>query len=85
MVNRYILDELMKIDSDNSTSIFESLDILRDFKVELISDEKYDIIYRVKLSDILDSSFDNSTLLKLRNGGWSYDDNKEYLIKNMNI
>lgn len=81
MVSTYILDEIMKLPSDNSTMLMQSLHLLKSFKIELITNEKFDILYRVKVDDITNSDLENDTLLEIRNGGWEYDSNKEYIVK----
>lgn len=81
-LNKYILYEIMKIDSDNSTSLFNTLRILNGkVKVDLLSDEKYSLFYQAKISDILKSDLDTEDIIYLRNGGWELSENKNYIVK----
>ena len=45
-LNEYIIYEIMKLDSDKSTSLFNSLGLLNSkIKVDLLHDEKYNLYY----------------------------------------
>ena len=81
-LNQYILYEIMKVDSDNSTSLFNSLRILNNkVKVDLLSNENYSLFYQAKISDILKSDLDTEDIIYLRNGGWELSENKEFIVK----
>lgn len=81
-LNEYIIYEIMKLESDGSTSLFNSLKMLNEkVKVDLLSDEKYKLYYQAKLSDVLKSDIDADEIIYLRNGGWELSENKEFLIK----
>lgn len=81
-LNKYILYEIMKVDSDSSTSLFNSLRVLNGkVKVDLLSDEKHSLYYQANISDILKSDLDTEDIIYLRNGGWELSENKEFIVK----
>lgn len=81
-LNKYILYEIMKVDSDGSTSLFNSLNVLGNkVKVDLLSDEKHTLYYQANISDILKSDLDTDEIIYIRNGGWELSEDKESLIK----
>lgn len=81
-LNKYILYEIMKVDSDGSTSLFNSLRVLNGkVKVDLLSDEKHSLYYQANISDILKSDLDTEDIIYLRNGGWELSENKEFIVK----
>lgn len=81
-LNKYILYEIMKVDSDSSTSLFNSLRVLNGkVKVDLLSDEKHSLYYQANISDILKSDLDTEDIIYLRNGGWGLSENKEFIVK----
>ena len=80
-LNEYIIYEIMKLDSDNSTSLFNSLRVFGDIKVDLLHDENNVIFYQVKISDIIKNKLTTDDMIYLRNGGWELSENKEYIVK----
>jgi hypothetical protein len=85
MTNKYVLEELMKIPSTDTTSLFSSLNILRQYgDVILTQNENFDTIYQMSMDDLLSHDIDDDTLLKIRNGGWEISQNGNFLIKNLN-
>lgn len=81
-LNEYIIYEIMKLDSDKSTSLFNSLGLLNSkIKVDLLHDEKYNLYYRANIKDILNSDFDADNIIYIRNGGWELSEDKKYIVK----
>lgn len=81
-LNEYIVYEIMKLESDNSTSLFNSLNILEGkVKVDLLSDEKHKLYYQANIKDILKTDIDADKIIQLRNGGWELSDNKKHIVK----
>ena len=80
-LNEYIIYEIMKLESDNSTSLFNSLRVFGDIKVDLLHDENNVLFYQVKISDILKNKLTTDDIFYLRNGGWELSENKEYIVK----
>lgn len=81
-LNEYIIYEIMKLESDGSTSLFNSLKILNEnVKVDLLIDEKYKLYYQASLSDILKSDLDADEIIYLRNGGWELSEDKKFFVK----
>lgn len=85
MTNKYVLEELMKIPSTDTTSLFSSLNILRQYgDVILTQNENFDTIYQMNIDDLWCHDIDDDTLLKIRNGGWEISQDGNCLIKNLN-
>ena len=80
-LNEYIIYEIMKLDSDGSTSLFNSLRVFGDIKVDLLHDENNVLFYQAKISDILKNKLTTDDMIYLRNGGWELSENKEYIVK----
>lgn len=81
-LNEYIIYEIFKLDSDNSTSLFNSLNIFNGkVKVDLLHDEKNNLFYQAKIKDILKSDLDGEQLISIRNGGWELSEDKENVVK----
>lgn len=81
-LNEYIIYEIMKLESDKSVSLFNSLALLNNkVKVDLLQDEKFNLYYQAKIKDILKSDLDADNIINLRNSGWELSDNKEYIVK----
>lgn len=81
-LNEYIIYEIMKLESDKSVSLFNSLALLNNkVKVDLLQDEKFNLYYQAKIKDILKSDLDADNIISLRNSGWELSDNKEYIVK----
>lgn len=81
-LNEYIIYEIMKLESDKSVSLFNSLALLNNkVKIDLLQDEKFNLYYQAKIKDILKSDLDADNIISLRNSGWELSDNKEYIVK----
>ena len=82
MVNKYILDEIIKLPSNDSTPMLKTFHILsKCAHIDMVLDDNYDAMYRVKLEDILSSDLTNEELMLIHNGGWTYSKDNEYLVK----
>ena len=81
-LNKYIIYEIMKLDSDNSTSLMNGINVLNEkVKVDLLSSIDYKIYYQASIDDILKSDIDADTIIYLRNGGWELSEDKKYIVK----
>lgn len=81
-LNEYILREIMKVESDNSISLFNTLNLLYNkAKVDLLSDEKHVLFFQTKISDILKSDLETEDIIFLRNGGWELSNDEKSLVK----
>ena len=84
-LNEYIIYEIMKLESDNSTSLFNSLRVFGDIKVDLLHDENNVLFYQVKISDILKNKLTTDDIFYLRNGGWELSEDKKYIVKFLSV
>ena len=83
-MNKYFLYEIMKLDSDNSLSLTNSIVLLSKYvDVKLMNSEDNNLYYTCKVDDILKSNIDNEELIEIRNGGWELSNDKECLIKKL--
>jgi hypothetical protein len=84
MINRFILDEIMKLPPNgDDISLFSTLAILHrnQINVDLLTNEKNEIYYSVKVPSILLSEIDTDDLMDLRNAKWEYSEDKQFIIK----
>ena len=81
-MNEYIIYEIMNIESDDSSSLFNVLNLLNSkVNVDLLTNEKNEIFYNVNLSDILKSDLTMEDILYVRNGGWELSNDKKNIVK----
>lgn len=81
-LNEYIIYEIMKLESDGSTSLFNSLNILNGkVKVYLLHDENNNLFYQANIKDILKSDLDADKIILLRNGGWEISSDNKNIVK----
>lgn len=81
-LNEYIIYEIMKLESDGSTSLFNSLNILNGkVKVDLLHDENNKLFYQANIKDILKSDLDADKIILLRNGGWEISGDNKNIVK----
>lgn len=75
-MNRYVFDEIMKLPSDNSVSVSNSIvklfglvsiKLLNEMNTEF---NKCTLFYQVSINDILKSKITNDDLVFIRNAGW---------------
>lgn len=79
---RTVLDELMKIPSENTTTLFISISILQKYvPLRLINDGDNNIKYVGDVEDLLKSDVTNGELLQIRNGGWEYSEDKKQIVR----
>lgn len=84
MINNYILDEALSlpVTSENEISLFNTLEVAQRFvQVHLNMNEKYEPYYSINVDDLLKSNMAIDDLIKLRYGGWEYNEDKKLLIK----
>ena len=83
-VDRYIIEEIMKLECDNSVSHFNSFNLLNSKSfVELINGSDNNLFYRSSIDDIINSDISAEELILIRNGGWELDDSKQFLVKKL--
>ena len=83
-LRKYYLDEIMKLDSDNSIGLSNSVVKLEKYAdVVLKNDENNNLFFECKVEDILNSEISNEELIMLRNGGWEYNKEKNCLTKKL--
>lgn len=81
-IRKYLFDEIMKIEPDNSSSLVTTLQTIGEYaNVKLDEDEEFNLFYNAKVDDIIDSDITEEELLYVRNGGWEYNNDKKLLIK----
>ena len=82
---KYYLDEIMKLDIDNSSEnngMLNTLLMLRKYvEVKFLTNESNELYYQCEVNDILNSNISNEELITLRNNGWEYSKDKACLIK----
>ena len=86
MLNRILLDEIMRLTPDgDDISDFAILAIFGrfDIKVDLLTNDKNELYYSVRVPEILLSDIDTDDLISIRNGKWEYDDSKQCIIKKL--
>lgn len=86
MLNRIILDEIMKLPLDgDDISDFAILAIFTRYgiKVDLLTNEKNELFYSVKVPEVLLSDIETDDLVNVRNGKWEYNDSKQCIIKKL--
>ena len=81
-VDRYIIEEIMKLECDNSVGHFNSFNLLNSKSfVELINGSDNNLFYRCSIDDIINSDISAEELILIRNGGWELSKNKEFIVK----
>lgn len=82
MVNTYIFNEIMSQKSNHSITLSISLSLISNYttNIELLQDDKFNIYYRVLVSDLLKHDIDNDILLELNQGGWELSNDKKFLV-----
>lgn len=83
-LNLYILQEIMKIDIEDSQALsnLNSFALLQKYvTVNVVNDENYDISYQASVDDILKSSIDPMELITLRHSGWELSEDNKFLYK----
>ena len=83
-LNLYILQEIMKIDIEDSQALsnLNSFALLqKHVTVNVVNDENYDISYQASVDDILKSSIDPMELITLRHSGWELSEDNKFLYK----
>ena len=84
MMNRIILEEIMKLEPTNEFGIMSTVGTLSKYgKVDLIQDNKFNLFYQIKVSDILLSDITSDELINVRNGGCGIKKDKKFLIKKL--
>lgn len=84
MLNRFILDEIMKLEPNgDDISCFSSLAIFNryDLDVDLLTNEHNELFYSVKVPKVLLSEISTDDLINIRNAGWEYSEDKQFIIK----
>jgi hypothetical protein len=84
-LNEYIIYEIMKLESDDSTSLMNGLNKLKDIKVDLLQTEDYKLFYQTSIKDILNTDLDGEDIIYLRNGGWELSEDKKYIVKFLSV
>lgn len=82
-LTKYYIEEVMKLDSDGSTSLMNGLARFKHkLNVEMKLDEKtYDTYFSVNIDDIINSGMQVEDIIYLRNGGWEMSEDKKFLIR----
>lgn len=84
ILNLYILQEIMKVDIEDSQALsnLNSFALLQKYvTVNVVNDENYDISYQASVDDILKSSIDPMELITLRHSGWELSEDNKFLYK----
>ena len=84
-LNEYIIYEIMKLESDYSTSLINGISKLGNLKIDLLYTKEYNLFYQVKIEDILKSDLEAEDIIYLRNGGWELSEDKKYIVKFLSV
>ena len=81
-MNEYILNEIMSLKPDYSTSLINSyLTLSKYVNISLINDENNKLFYSCPIEELLNSNIEIEELIYVRNGNWELDSQKKCLIK----
>lgn len=81
-MNKIILEEIMKLPQTEEFGLMCSISILSKYgTVDILQDDKHNLYYQIKVSDILLSDITAEDLMNVRNSGWELSDDKKCLIK----
>lgn len=81
-MNEYILNEVMSLKPDYSTSLINSyLTLSKYVNISLINDENNRLFYSCSVEELLNSNVEIEELIYVRNGNWELDSQKKCLIK----
>ena len=81
MVNEYMFNEIMQMQSDKNGSLILALEKMSNYckDIKLLTTDKNDVYYQVKANAIKQLDLDNSELLALNQQGWVLSKNGEFL------
>lgn len=81
-MTKYEIYEVMKLPSDDSVSLINSLNILmKNVEVKLLNNSKNELYYKIDINDIILSKLTIDDLIKVRNGNWILTQDKKNIIK----
>ncbi|MBR6516929.1 MAG: hypothetical protein IKT40_08865 [Bacilli bacterium] len=81
----YVIEEIIKesLSNQEDVSIMVSLLNIRNFTedIDLLTDDDNNVLYSVKLKDLIKNGIEESDLFNICCQGWVLSDNKDCLIK----
>lgn len=83
MTDRNLFEAIITLPSDDSTMLFESLKLIREYNtdVQLFSNEKGEVFYKANVNTLLENNITEEDITLLKNGSWKL--SEDSIIKYM--
>lgn len=81
-MNLEIMKEIFSLPIEEEVGTMRTLSILNKYSTpKLLMDEKFNLVYKVPLEDIIKSDISTDELIEIHQGGWKIDIQTHFLFK----